>query len=269
MVGRAGLCVIVFMALMLQLNAQVAGFVNTLNQLQDARVKSLDEFVERFNAKEVPTFIRNSSAPQNRQTYIKALFDTSLYHNDNVTRISTIDDFVSAVVADSIFLNMHDTTCYAEAHCLFTYKGKDVDVNIVLQYENIRDNYYDWAIVGVNGLDKIGFFNSDRNGYISPIQHEFHFAELSRAFPHMIDYCKLSYDIDQLSYLIALVEEGILRYRTCIYHQYYFFSVPKYLFIVSHKNRAEANSGWLISEVLEVPMGEEKSVISSLLGRHY
>lgn len=252
-----------------RLNAQNAGFVNTLNQLQDARVKSLDEFVNRFNGTEVPAFVRNSSAPQNRQTYIETLFDTAIFHRGDLAKREVIDDFISAVVADSIQLDMHDSTCYAEARCIFVYKGKEVGLNIVLQYENIRDDYYDWAIVGVNGMEQLGFFASQRDGYISPIQHEFHFAELSRSFPHMIDYCKQSYSPDQLSYLMALVEAGSLQFKTCEYHQYYFFSEPKYLFIVSLKNRIDVNSGWLISDVVEIPHGENKSVINSFLGRHY
>lgn len=256
------------MLLTTQLCAQDIGNGNLLNQLQDCSVKSLDEFVNRFNGVEVPNFIKNSSAPQNRTTYVRALFDTVFYPNADAEKTRVVDEFVMEVVKNNIEIDMFDSLCYAQAHCIFIYKGKEVELDIVLQYENIRDDYYKWAIVGVNGLSDAGLLPKQEEGYISPVQHEFHFRELSKAFPHMYNYCKRDYRIDQLSYLLAMMEGNEVKFRSCEYHHYYFFSVPNYLFIVSYKNRIDTNTGWLISDVVELPTTEKQSVINSFLGNN-
>ncbi|MBQ6068541.1 MAG: hypothetical protein IJK84_03470 [Bacteroidales bacterium] len=229
----------------------------------------MDEFVNRFNGTEVPDFIKKSSAPQTRKTYVSALFDTVFYPNANREKNTTVDEFVSAVVFNNHQIDMYDSNCYAEARCIFVYKGKDVGLNVVLQYEKIREDYYKWSIVGANGLDEAGLLPPQEEGYISPVQHEFHFAELKKAFPHMSAYCKHDYRPDQLSYLQALVEKNVLQYKYCEYHRYYFFSVPNYLFIVTLKNRIDTNSGWLISDVVEVTPADRQSVIGSFLGRNH
>lgn len=265
MVKRVLLFTIILL-LAMGLQAQTIGRKSQLNVLQDCRVKSLEEFTERFNGNEVPDFIKNSPVPQNRRTYVAALVNTDFLETDKGNP-AVAEGFVDAVATSNRMVSMFDSNCYAEAHCLFAYKGKEIELSLMLQLEKIREYYYKWSIVGVNGLVEAGLIPQLEDGYISPLQHEFHFDDLRNAFPHVGSCCYANTTVDQLSCLIALCESGVLKYKDCVQNDYFFFEIPGYVFLVSQKNRQDCNSGWLISNIMVVPDHEKEALIEILLGK--
>ncbi len=245
--------------------AQTWGSNPELNAFANYYVKSLNEFMHRFNADEIPAFIQEEGGENMRQRCIIALFDLEQVPDGKSEAAQRILKFDSVVCANKTMLHITDPGLYAEARCLFKYKKKDIELNLVLVYENIRDDYYRWAIAGVNGLVEAGIIDTTAYGYINPVQHELHFSELSQAFPHMNGYFLRSRHVDQLSFLAGLAESGTLQLVGCQTVTYWFTQVPGYVFSVSLHPRLKGNAGWLIHDLLEVKEEDKSRIIDYLI----
>ena len=245
--------------------AQTWGSNPQLNEFANYYVKSLNEFMHRFNADEIPQFIQDEGGQNMRQRCIMALFDLEQVPDGQSEVAQRILKFDSIVCANNTMLHITDPGLYAEARCLFKYKKKDIELNLVLVHENIRDDFYRWAIAGVNGLVEAGIIDTAAYGYFNPVQHELHFSELSEAFPHMNGYFSRQHDIDQLSFLSGLAESGALQLVGCQTVTYWFTQVPGYVFSVSLHPRLKGNAGWLIHDLIEVKEQEKNQIIDYLI----
>lgn len=248
--------------------AQTWGSNPELNAFANYYVKSLNEFMHRFNADEIPQFIQDGGGENVRQRCIMALFDLGQVPDGQSEAAQRILKFDSIVCASNTMLHITDPGLYAEARCLFKYKKKDIELNLVLVHENIRDDYYRWAIAGVNGLVEAGIIDTAAYGYINPVQHELHFLELSGAFPHMNGYFARHRDLDQLSFFAGLAESDALQLVGCQTVTYWFTQVPGYVFSVSLHPRLEGNAGWLIHDLIETTDKDKYYIINYLLSKN-
>lgn len=247
--------------------AQTWGSNPELNAFENYYVKSLNEFMHRFNAEEIPQFIQEEGVENMRQRCIIALFDLEQVPDGKSEAAKRIMKFDSIVCANKAMLHITDLGLYAEARCLFKYKKKDIELNLVLVYENIRDDYYRWAIAGVNGLVEAGLIDTTAYGYINPVQHELHFSELSSAFPRMNGYFSKEHYVDQLSFLSGLAESGALQLVGCQTVTYWFTQVPDYVFSVALHPRLKGNAGWLIHDLIETTEKDKSYIVNYLLSR--
>lgn len=247
--------------------AQTWGSNPQLNELANYYVKSLNEFMHRFNAEEIPPFIQEGGNENLRQRCIMALFDLEQVPDGKSEAAQRILKFDSIVCANNIQLHITNPGLFAEARCQFKYKKKDIELNLVLVYENIRDDYYRWAIAGVNGLVEAGLVDTTAYGYINPVQHELHFTELSGAFPHMNGYFERRHGLDPLSFLAGLAESGALQLVACQTVTYWFTQVPGYVFSVSLHPRMKGNAGWLIHDLIETTEKDRSYIINYLLSK--
>ena len=245
--------------------AQTWGSNPELNAFANYYVKSLNEFMHRFNAEEVPSFIRDTGGKDVRERCILALFDLEQVPDRESEAAQRILKFDSTVCATKTMLHITSPGLYAEARCTFKYKKKDIELNLILVYDNIRDDYYRWAIAGVNGLVEAGLIDTTAYGYIDPVQHELHFMELSQAFPHMNGYFARPRDIDPLSYMAGLAESGALQLVGCQSVTYWITQVPGYVFSVSLHPRMKMNAGWLIHDLMEVKEKDKPKIIDYLI----
>lgn len=254
----------VFSLMVTPCQAQTWGSNPELDKLESYYVKSLNEFMHRFNAEEIPPFFRDDMKDGLRQRCILALFDLEQVSDLESERATLIQRFDSVVCATNSMLHINDTGMYVEALCLFKYKKRSVILNLVLKYENIRDDFYRWAIVGVNGMVKAGLIDTSLYGYINPVQHELHFLALTDAFPHINGYFSKDKKIDPLSYFAGLAESGVLHFEGCQSVTYFFTQVPGYVFSVLLHPRKGINSGWLIHDLIEIPDESKDMFINEL-----
>lgn len=237
------------------------------NRVHEARVKTLNEFIHRFNAEEIPAVVPKSDSATMREMCVAALFDMDWI--EQAENRQTALTFMEKVVKDTVMLDVHDTSIYAEAHCFF-YRGKEeVPISIILRFEKVAADRYIWTIVGVNGLMEAGLIDTSFYGTLSPIQHELGFMRLNMAFPEMYGFTSANGRIDQLSYLMALSSAGKVRFGECNSITYHCFAVPGYLFVIEQKNRNTANSGWLITAVYATEESVKEQYLNILLGKKY
>lgn len=239
------------------------------DELFNRCVKSCDEFMCRFNEEEFfPDLDRNDE--HLGQKNMMLLFDYQL--SEKLGKKKFLEDvwtFYNDVKSNNVKLKYESKNWFAEARVVFTYKNKYIELGLVLQTEKTPKNLSCWTIVGVNGLDKVGYQDSTKRLVISPEQHEAEFMELESDFKfsakQFSQFRSYKTKIDALSYFFALVESGNLVFNKRVSTMYHFFDVPSYVFSVNYYNRKISNTGWLISSYKKVNEEEKRIIINKLL----
>lgn len=268
------LCSLILLLFSFELDAQTVVFANGKDHrdiLFAQSVKSCDEFMCRFNGKEFFPGITPKTKDYKHKNFL-TLFDSQLAANVKQEEfLKTIYEFYDSVATNHVNLEYESTNWYAEEKLSFLYKGKNIELGLVLQPKKNEKDLYGWTIVGINGLQKLGYRDSTSNLVISPEQHEAEFIELESCFKletnrfSELRNSKLS--LDALSYFFALVETKTLVFdkrKETIFH---FFDVPSYAFAVKFHNRNKANNGWLISSFEKVTENDKQILINKLLGK--
>lgn len=249
------------------LRAQVVPVEETLFRQS---VKSCDEFMYRFNQEETfPGLEADDSLLHQKNLLL--LFDHELVSKDKDKFYAAFQDFYQAVSKDSVKLSYESPEWYAEQLTDFIYQKKQVQLGVVFHTERDMDSLWHWAVVGVNGLEKIGVPHTLRRMGISPEQHESEFMELESCFKFykndFSQFRSLHIPLDRLSYFFALVESEALKFDRRSSLKYYFFEVPGYVFSVSFFSRKSGNSGWLISNFVKVDEAEKQKYKNKILGK--
>lgn len=257
-----------------ELEAQTVVFANSKDHrdiLFAQSVKSCDEFMARFNGKEFFPGI-TPKVKDYRQKNFLMLFDSQLAANVKREEfLKNIYEFYDSVAINHVSLEYESSNWYAEERVSFLYKEKSINLGIVLQPEKNDKDRYGWTIVGINGLEKLGYRDSSRHLTISPEQHEAEFMELESSFK-LESNCfselrNSKLPLDALSYFFALVESKTLVFDKRTATSFHFFDVPGYNFIVKFHNRNKANNGWLISSFAKETENDKQKLINKLLGK--
>lgn len=222
------------------------------DQLYESHVKSLDEFIQRFNGLEINQFVSQNQINKVRATRF-SLFNyellKSIDRNDSVPSI--YEKFVFDVEADSIKLAIENSHNWVEAKCDFSWKNAPKSLSLKLQLEEDDNHCWRWCIVGISGLKDSGLLDEEGILQISPVEHELNFIGLESLFLHdsmkFVKTRKIGASIDELSYFYGLVYSGLLKYNRCDSVEFHCNQIPGYSFVVKEINRLNSsNSGWLI-----------------------
>jgi len=238
-----------------------------LNSLNNAYVKSIDEFIARFNAEEFHPGIYYDDENNLRTRSLLSLIDWQRFQVED-SIISHLEmSFSDSVCWNDILLNIESGDIYAEAKCIFEYKQQNIPISIIFTYENIRDDFYKWAMTGVNGLFESRFVDTNRNGYINPIQHELHFSDLKSACESdLTRFVSVDKPIDQLSFFLGMMKTGQMKFISCNNVLFHFTQVPYYIFVVGKANRLSHNSGYLIQSLFRMEESQKRDYIKQLSG---
>lgn len=226
-----------------------------------AEVKSLEEFMARFNGTESKPGIENDES--SRRDNIISLFNFQM-NKGNASReqfAKKMNEFVDSILTNEVALRLTNSGLWAECTCRMKYQGKERNLTLILQNEEYKKERYRWAIVGVRGLKELGIYNADRYYAISPAEHEIHFMGLDsylNANPsHAFGYRGMRCKIDPLSVFLTLVRIGEISFELVEKQTFYYFDIPGYVITIDEYSRRGTNSGWLISSFDKVS-DEEK-----------
>lgn len=241
----------------LPLAGQVILFSHDLDdKLYMAHVKSVDEFIQRLNAKELYPLLVDEDTNKVQTTRF-TLFDISLLKDAEPedSTFSLCKEFVEYLSSNPTEISLENPKNWIEAQCSFTWKDREKTLTLKLQLEEDSLHYWHWSIFDIDGLEQNGLLDIDDILRISPVEHEINFIGLQSIFQY--DYTRLSgtrkqdLDIDRLSYFLGLVYSGQLKYNICKSVEFHCNQVPGYYFIAKEiKRPVSANSGWLITTLL-------------------
>lgn len=234
-----------------------------------AQVKSIDEFLARFNGDESKPELTSDSL---RRDNILHLFDFNMPH-DNLDKEQfkeQMQDVVNSTLNWNNRLSIMSKGTYAEAKCRVKYKKKQYFVTLLMQREKTQKGGQKWAVVKVKGLSSLGLFD-DKRLTISPVDHETHFMSLQDLFQankQIIPSMRSNeVEIDELSFFFGLCVANAIEFELVDELKFHFTDLPNYAFVVEEIGRPGTNSGWLITKIRKLSSTIEKDIyIKELLG---
>lgn len=252
----------------IQINAQT---IHDLNSEFAAQVKSIDEFICRFNGTEDNQEIKNDSAW--RKNNILSLFDFQMNHNglSESDFKKLIVSFLNRTIESHTKLKITDANIWAEAKSSIKINGRKKDITLILKSETYKENRVRWAIAGVKGLVDAGIIDTTNYCVISPVEHEIHFMTLDEIFSNrntaIMGYRSKDAVIDELSVFLTLAMTGNMEFDMVDKLTIHCLEVPGYAFTINEQVRRGNNSGWLITSLTTLNDNEKEQYIKKLLNR--
>lgn len=252
MIRKLFLSILSAFAVFYTANAQAVLPDVTMENDFKAQVKSLEEFQARFNGDEQKPGTDMGVDSLTRVNNLISLFDFKMSKGglSQADFKQKLYSFVDSVIVTDTKFDMLSPQLFSECKCRFIYKGKTVNVTLVLQKEVLGKDKYRWAITGVKGLSEAGVIATNKVYSISPVEHEIYFIGLQDLFnenpSHAFGYKSKNTRVDQLSVLLALVQEKAIKFDIVEEQVYHYLGVPGFVFTIKEKSRKGGNSGWLI-----------------------
>lgn len=234
-----------------------------------AQTKQLNQFIRRFNGEEDRSGKRLYDKDKGYRTaslradYLQYLFDNS---NVTITPESKTRFLAHVNGNQPKFIDSHNHNWFAEVKCSFDYRGTAQELVLYLRFEQ-KDLGWHWVLSGVyfRPYEQLFARPSIPGGEIlHPMSHEIDFMPLHKVFQkpkNIVGYTPKDFRPDYLSIFAADVLSGTLRFRSIEQLKYHFFQIDSYYFQISEFIRDGLNSGWLISNLVEIPENEKEQFI--------
>lgn len=217
--------------------------------LFESHVKSVEEFIARFNGDESSPLTDTTRSP------IYSLFDFNYVNEQNTDSITDLaNDFINSVKTSGARISLIDPCTHIEAECVFDFDDRQCNITLVFVMQEFGSNYRRLALSDAYGIVSSGVLEIKPMYPISPIEHELHFMSLDDLFTNKKEYLASTMptdrEVDQLSYLIACIHCGKAIYNSCQNVTVKFSNIPGFEFSIKEKiNPKSFNSGWLISDL--------------------
>ncbi|MCS7018403.1 MAG: hypothetical protein RMJ87_04625 [Cytophagales bacterium] len=237
-----------------------------------AATKQLSQFIKRFNNEEDRqgvAYAPNSKLyrePEQRKQYLKWLFD------DQSASISP--SLKTAFIADitrherPIYLDFFGSDWFAEVKITVSYSGKEEEAILFMVLEKER-NGYKWVIDRVYFRPYAPYLKpvtKNQNNFLHPQSHELGFMNLNRIFEsplHVEDYTSKGYQSPtHLDIFLYDLRRGAIKFVTVQDTRFHFFQIPGWYFEIAYFNRSGLNSGWLISNLVQVPTEQKELMLN-------
>ena len=263
-------CLIIWIAINTAVDMSAQSFPDmTLSKNFSAQVKSIDEFIQRFNGEETHPDIKNG----NRTLNLIALFDYRMNHGEMPDSAfkKKIMDFVQHTEECGAKINLTDDDLFAEADITANILGKSASISLILQSQTYNKDRVRWAIVGIRGLTEIGIIDAEHLYGISPVEHETHFMSIGDIFAHNASdiwgYRGKDTKIDELSVFFTIANMREISIKSVDKLTMHCLEIPGYVFTINEEGRSGKNSGWLISTVTKINENDKKEYVTKLIGR--
>lgn len=229
----------------------------TLEELY-AQTKQVGQFIRRFNGEED---LKGTRIYDNDNTFrteklrrqlFPLIFDT--YATINA---KDLEAFQKQVLSKPQYLEFYGDGFMAEVRCRFLYKGVPADVNLFMKLEKENEGHK-WVI------DEVYFPNYNRgyfadtaqaNKFLHPMSHELDFMNLNKVFAKgtaVEFYAAKDFYPSHLSIFLNEYYMGLFKFETVNEVRFHFLQIPGWYFEVTFQNRAGKNSGWLMTNLLNV-----------------
>ncbi len=236
-----------------------------------AQVKSIDEFICRFNGVETkPGIAKNAQWKRNN---LLSLFDFQMSHGNlsDYEFRQLLTAFVNSSIENNTKLKITDAKIWAEINTSATINGKKSNINLLMQSETYNDSLVRWAIVDVKGLVKAGIIDTIHYYAISPVEHELHFMSIDDVFQNcrseIMGYRGKHILIDELSVFFTFALLGKVKIDMINKVTIHCLEVPGFVFTINEYGRKGDNSGWLISSLKPLKESNKKQYIKQILER--
>jgi hypothetical protein len=259
----------------MQINGQDLDIYDKIPAAQNMvlRVKQFDEFIGRFNYTQdiFGNPISNYFTEKiSRKEYLNSLIDLKDPRfiaggtEFDPEYKGKIDSFISEVTnpENPRFINPNSELIFAEAESIFELDGRKTTINLILKKETSHLSVK-WVIAGIKndfaGIATIPFQDSVIS-IIPPNSNETNFMALHRVFEdskNLPGYFYTDFENDNLSILLYYSQKHDLEFIGIKEITYYILDIPGWVLVVKEFNRDSKNSGWLITDVINIDVNIE------------
>lgn len=223
------------------------------------KVKQIDEFMDRFNSLHDAPIRQYMREQHSIDTISRTSLILSLFNQEDTTwNQEGVRTFVADVIQDSlpITLDFYDEGWYAELDCTGHYKGREQDFTLVLSLEVLPHNKGSkWVIEGVSADFLEPGPSQDYRRSLNPASYGNDFIDLSEVLldtTNVRNYLNTDRQHSQLLLFLNELHERHLLFKQVNSITYHFLQIDNWIIKVRDFNRDAPNSGWLISELLQV-----------------
>lgn len=236
-----------------------------------ASTKQVNQFFRRFNAEEsVDGTVRlypgdpDYHNVQLRQGFIQILFDNQTSSISKTVK----DDFIKTVLSPVYpqYINFHQEGWIAEVEAEFIFKGKRESTTLILKLQPERMGY-EWVIDAVIFPPFKNLFNKpigEAKDFLHPLSHELDFMNLRKAFQDSNlpeAFTESSFKPDYLTLFLYEMKQNNIRFETVKDVKFHFFQIDGWYFEVNQFNRPGFNTGWLISNLVKLNIGDKETIL--------
>ncbi len=229
-----------------------------------AETKQVNQFFRRFNGEEDKQGERLYTKDKDFRTLkLRKKYIPGLFNLENSILSEAAKEKFSNLVLDKdkpVYLDFHGGAWLCELKTVFKYKGveEELILFLVLQEEEVGSK---WVIDGVyfkpfyDEVKQADNSNFNDSKFLHPLSHELGFMNIFRVFNESdsLEYFAHRYfKPDYLSLFFYEIKEGRLEFKTVKDLKFHFFQIDGWYFELSYFNRDGYNSGWLISNLLEI-----------------
>lgn len=236
-----------------------------------ASTKQVNQFFRRFNAEEsvegTVRFYPGDSLYHNvplRKGFIQILFDNQTSSINHELKTEFINSVLSPVYPQ--YINFHQEGWIAEIEAEFTFKGKRESTTLILKLQPERMGY-EWVIDAVIFPPFKNLFNKpvgEKKDFLHPLSHELDFMNLRRAFQDSNlpeAFTETSFKPDYLTLFLYEMKQNNIRFETVKDVKFHFFQIDGWYFEVNQFNRPGFNTGWLISNLVKLNIGDKETIL--------
>lgn len=232
--------------------------------------KQMGQFIHRFNYEEdqygkrlYPTD-QDYRSTEKRRNVLPLLFDLENPRTSGDHRNYFIEDLIK----NNQYFEFLGGEWYSEVSAKFKWKGKEVDVSMILTLEQDRDGSK-WVVTNVffSEFQKLfpqGELTDKEKHFLHPMSHELDFMNIYKIFndTQIIEYyASNEYHPDYLTLFFYEIKLGNLKFDRVESVKFHVFQIQNWYFEVSWFNRSGYNSGWLISNLHYLKQEEKEALI--------
>ncbi len=239
-----------------------------------AQTKQVNQFFRRFNGEEDEKGERYYAGDKQyrnlklRKKYMGILFDASNVGMGKELKTQFAKDVLER--GEPFILDFHGQDWFCEVNAIFNWNGKEVPIILFMQLEQAQLGYK-WVISRVSSDAFAKVFKRDTTKvgrFLHPMSHELDFMNLHKAFdrPDSISqYASKKFIPDQLSLFLYEAQKGNLKFKTVNEVRFHFFQIKGWYFELANFNRSGYNTGWLISNLMELKSNKDTEVMKRFI----
>lgn len=233
-------------------------------------VTQIDEFIKRFNGDQGPHLKRKKRnsfvKPLSRKDLVLSLFDRSA----SIERQS-LETFINNLEADSNknFISFYDDNWYARLECKIMYLGKPEKVVLTLKVESDEDYSAKWVIRGIDAEFLRLNIKEDENLFLHPASEGTNFINIRELFSadkrKVKGFMYQNFHEGKIALFLNELIEGNIEYEYIEQITYHFLQIDNWAFMVHSVARQDPNSGWLISDIIQLDDAQKKEYKKNIL----
>lgn len=240
------------------------------DQVFALNVSQIDEFIKRFNGNSENIPPKDAKTKGNksltRKDLILSLFDQSVSIDPE-----NLKSFVTNVdqPKGKNFISFYDDNWFAKLECKIHYLGKPEIVTLTLQVESDENYSSKWVIRGIDAEFLRLNISEDENLFLHPASEGTNFINIRELFSadkrKVKGFLYQNFHEGKIALFLNELIEGNIEYEYIEKITYHFLQVENWAFMVHSVARPEPNSGWLISDIIQLTPEQKKAYKKTIL----